>query len=81
MNFKICRRCEFCEYHAEEYEDSGVLTTMPSVSCNKAEEVLLMNSELPEVCHLFLEHRVSCQEISPSIANSLSGGKPIGEEK
>jgi hypothetical protein len=75
VNLQICRKCEFGEYTPEERDEASQLKVCPSVRCKKTEDLLLMNSEVPDVCPYLLEHQISCQDIPVELADSLSGGR------
>lgn len=74
VNLQICRKCQFGEFSPEERDGEGRLKVCPSVRCKKTEDMLLMNSELPDICPYQLEHQISCQDIPAELADSLSGG-------
>jgi hypothetical protein len=74
VNFQICRICQFGEFSPEERDAEGQLKVCPSIRCKKTEDMLLMNSELPDICPYLLEHQVSCQDIPDELADGLSGG-------
>lgn len=79
VNFKICQQCQYGEYQAEERDADGVLSVRPTVHCKLTEDILLMNSNVPEPCPFGLEHMLSCQDMPPNIANYISGGPPLPE--
>jgi hypothetical protein len=74
VGFQICRKCPFGEFTPEERDEDGRLKVCPSVRCRKTEDLLLMNSEPPDICPYHLEHQMYCQDIPPEHADALSGG-------
>ena len=75
INFKICKRCEHCNYLAPELdEDSGEVIVAPSVVCKlKGFDMLLMNEEPPEECPFLLDHILSMDTAPPELIDKLSG--------
>lgn len=83
VSFRICRKCQYAEYHKEEYDGDGKMIVRPSVHCLKSEAELLMNADPPDDCPYLLEHKLTCQDIPVKFANMLSGGPPCncGDEE
>lgn len=77
VSFRICRKCQYGEYHEEEYDGEGRMVVRPSVHCSKSEQELLMNQDPPDGCPYSLEHQLVCQDIPKKFANMVSGGPPI----
>ena len=75
INFKICKKCEHCNYLAAELDKvTGEMTVAPSVVCKLNEfDMFVMADEPPENCPYLLDHLLSMENAPQELIDKLSG--------